>query len=185
MSEKKEKEPTISEEEFKKLEEEVKEFKDKYMRAIAEAENARKRLVKEKHEMIQHALKDTILEFLHPLDHFENALGFTDQASEEVKNWSHGFHMIHTQFMDVLSTMGITPIEAVGKQFDPNLHEAIETVETEEHPDGTIIDQHMKGYQMGDRTIRPAKVVVAKKPRLETTVESAPEEEQKEENTNG
>ena len=86
------------------------------------------------------------------------------QLPEETRNWAQGFQMILNQFLDVLSNQGITSFHAMGTPFDPHLHYAIETEETTEHPEGTILQEFVKGYKSGDRPIRPARVKVAKAP---------------------
>jgi len=158
---------TITDIELEQLKKEAAEFKDKYQRALAEAENARKRLQKERQELIQYALQNVLVDFLIPIDHLENALQFTQQASPEVKHWALGFQMILNQFKDVLSNNGVTGFESVGKHFDPHRHEAIETEVTTEVAPGTIVQETLKGYKMGDRIIRPARVKVAKAPKPE------------------
>lgn len=150
--------------ELESLRRELAETKDKYLRVLAESENARKRLQKEKQETIQYALQNVIVDFLNPIDHMENALSFTQQMSEDVKNWAAGFQMILTQFKDVLSNNGVTPFSSEGKPFDPHRHEAVETVETSTVPPGTVVEESLKGYIMGDKTIRPARVKVSKTP---------------------
>jgi molecular chaperone GrpE len=163
-----EEEPKIEETDFQpnkemdQLKKEVAEFKDKYQRALAEAENARKRLQKEKQEMIQYSLQNVFAEFLNPIDHLENALKFADQASDDVKHWALGFQMILNQFKDVLSDNGVSAFSSVGMHFDPQRHEAIEIIHTNEYEPGTVIGESLRGYKMGERTIRPARVTVAK-----------------------
>ncbi len=144
------------------LEQQVKDLKDKNLRVLAESENLRKRLQKEKGEMQVYIRENLVCEFLNPIDHFEKALSFKDQQSDEVKNWMVGFEMILTQFKDVLNQNEIRAIEAVGNKFDPHYHEAMETEETDQCPPNTVIEEHMKGYMMGDRVIRPSKVKVSK-----------------------
>lgn len=146
------------------LRSEVESYKDKYLRLLAESENTRKRMLKERQESTKHAIADVINEFLNPLDHLEKALGFTQRASDEVKNWARGFEMILAQFKSVLENHGITAYESVGHLFDPHYHEAVEMVETSEHPPGIIVSEDIKGYRMGERTLRPARVRVAKAP---------------------
>lgn len=156
---------TISALELESLKKELAESKDKYLRVLAESENARKRLQKEKQEAIQYALQNVIVDFLNPIDHMENALNFTQQMSEDVKNWALGFHMILSQFKDVLTNNGVTPFSSEGKPFDPHRHEAVENVETEKVPPGTVVEESLRGYTMGDnKTIRPARVKVSKAP---------------------
>jgi molecular chaperone GrpE len=156
MSDKKKKE------EKNKLQEKAKEFENKYLRALAELENARKRMQKEKQETITFAIENTVSEFLPVIDNFENALNFADNSSEEVKNWATGFQMILSQFKEVLHNHGIVAFHSKGNTFDPHFHEAMEIIETNDHPDGSIIEELAKGYKSANRTIRPARVKVAK-----------------------
>lgn len=147
-----------------KLREEIKEYKDKYLRQLAEMENMRKRLQKEKHELTDYAVSNVLAEFLNPIDHMETALKHTENMSDEVKHWGLGFKMILTQFKDVLTMNGVETMQTVGKAFDPHWHEAIDTVETSEFKPGTIVEECLKGYRMKDKVIRPARVKVAKEP---------------------
>lgn len=146
------------------LEEQLNEYKDKYLRLLAESENTRKRMQKEKLEMTRFAVENVIAEILGPIDSLENALKFTTQLSDELRNWAQGFQMILNQFKEVIANHGVTPFHSEGMQFDPHLHYAIETEETEEKPNGTILQEFVKGYKSGDRTVRPAQVKVAKTP---------------------
>lgn len=152
------------EDELETLKIEAQEFKNKYLEMLADAQNARKRLGKEKDEIIQYAIRGVILDFLHPLDHLENALKFTDQASGEVKHWAAGFQMILHQFKDALASHGVKAFESVGKPFDPHLHDAVEMVETDTEPPGLIIEENIRGYTIGGKTLRPARVKVTKEP---------------------
>jgi molecular chaperone GrpE len=131
---------------------------------LAESENARKRLQKERQELVQYALQNAMCEFLNPIDHFDNALKFTQQASDDVKHWALGFQMILNQFKDALTANGVTAYESVGVVFDPHSHEAVEMVTSTDYPPGTVVNESLKGYKMGDRIIRPARVTVAKAP---------------------
>jgi len=148
----------------KQLEEELKEYKDKYLRLLAETENMRKRMQKEKQENTRFAIENVISEFLSPLDNFENALKFAEQIPGEVRNWAMGFQMILNQFKEVLSNHGVSAFPSEGTPFDPHKHEAVETEETTKTPEGTILQEFVRGYKSGDRTIRPARVKVAKAP---------------------
>lgn len=152
----------ITDEELKTIQRELMEYKNKYLHLLADADNARKRMQKEKQELTRYALEGFVVDFLRPLDNFENALRFAQEMSDEVRNWAFGFQMILTQFKDVLAQHNIVAIESVGKIFNPHDHEAIEMVESTEPPE-TIIEECMRGYRMGDRLIRPARVKVAKK----------------------
>lgn len=150
--------------EWQKLQNEAAEFKDKYWRLLADSENTRKRLQKEKEDLSKYAVENVVCELLQPLDTLEQALGCIEQASDEIKNWAVGFKMILDQFKGILGNHDIYPFSAVGQHFDPHHHEAMEAVETEEYPDGVVIEEILKGYKMGEKTIRAAKVRVAKAP---------------------
>lgn len=152
----------VTDEELKGMQKELMDYKDKYLRLLADAENARKRLQKEKQEISRYAIESIIVDFLHPLDNFENALRFAQDMSDEVKNWAYGFQMILAQFKDVLNQNGIIAIDSLGKPFNAHDHEAVEMIETAEQPPGTIIEECVRGYKIGDRTIRAARVKVAK-----------------------
>lgn len=153
---------TITDIELENLKQEAGEYKDKYQRALAESENARKRLQKERQELVQYAIQNVLVDFLLPIDQLENALKFTQSASEEVKHWATGFQMILAHFKDALSQAGAVPFDSHGKRFDPMLHEAVETIATDEMAEGMVVKETLKGYKMGERVIRPARVAVAK-----------------------
>ena len=142
-------------------------FKDKYFRALAEMENMRKRMQREKQDVARFGVENAIAEFLPAVDNFENALRFAEQGTGEVKNWAIGFQMILAQFKEVLHNNGIVAFHSENKAFDPELHEAVEIVETDEHPEGMILQEFTKGYKSHARVIRPARVKVAKKIQLE------------------
>ena len=158
-------EPTATTEaisDVEKYKNEAAEHKDKYLRLLADSENIRKRLQKEKHEMISFAQQELIAEFLQPIDHMENALNYCEQMSEDVRHWGLGFQMILTQFKDVLASNGVLAYEAKGEPFDPHLHEAVETEEVANTLPGVVIEVFVRGYKMGDKIIRPARVKVSK-----------------------
>ena len=115
-------------------------------------------------------------EFIVAIDNFENALRFAEAAVGEVKNWALGFEMILSQFKEVLHNHGIVSFHSEGNTFDPQVHEAVEIVETTEYPDGTVMHEFTKGYKSATRTIRPARVKVAKHPQT-TLASEAPAEE--------
>lgn len=142
---------------------EAEEYKDKYLRLLAEMENTRKRLQKEKQDMMRFSVENVIADFLMPLDNLENALNCKAGLSAETLNWLRGFEMIVSQFKDVLSQNGISSFVSMGAPFDPHFHEAVEIEEMEDCVDGTIVQEYVKGYKSQTRTIRPARVKVAKK----------------------
>lgn len=143
--------------------EEVIDYKDKYLRLLAEVDNTRKRMQKEKQDTMRFALENILTEVLGPIDSLENALQYADKMSDEVRNWAMGFQMILGQFKEILSQNGVTAFISEGQIFDSAKHEAVELEETDAKPEGTIIKEFIKGYQRGDRIIRPARVKVAKK----------------------
>ena len=155
--------PEQTDELLLQLQQELKECKEKNLRLLAEMENARKRMQKEKTETMRFVIEDTCLEFLPILDNFENALKFAGGASPEIKSWAEGFQMILTQFKEALQNHGIIAFHAEkGSHFDPHHHEAMEIVEGANMPDNTILEEFAKGYKSSQRTIRPVKVKVAK-----------------------
>lgn len=156
----------ITDIELETLQREAKENKDKYLRILAESENARKRLIKEKQEQIQYALQNVVCDFLTPIDQLELALKHVNHASQETRQWVIGFEMILSHFKDVLAANNVYPYISLGTAFDAHLHEAVEMVVTAEHPEGIVVEECMKGYKMGDKIIRPARVKVAKSPEL-------------------
>lgn len=158
-------ENTISEEALNKALNEAKEYKDKYLRALAEMENSRKRLMREKLESQSIAVQGVIVDFLEPLDHLEQALKHASQLVGDVKVWAQGFQMILQQFYQLLESYDVRSFASVGMVFDPNLHEAIEVEEKSDVQEGIILHEFKKGYKMGSKTVRPAKVRVAQSPK--------------------
>jgi molecular chaperone GrpE len=143
---------------------EEEDYKDKYFRLLAEMENTRKRLQKEKQELMRFATEALLIEMLHPIETFENALGFADKLSEETRNWALGFQMILAQFKEILSAHHLVSFSSLGEKFDPHKHEAVEVEERSDAPEGTILQEFSKGYRSGERVLRPARVKVAKSP---------------------
>ena len=140
----------------KALEEELKKEKDNYMRLFAEFDNFRKRTSREKTEAYGDSAAKTIGAILPALDNFDRAL----DAPCEDENFKKGVEMIFTQMNGILEKLGVTEIEAVGAKFDPNLHNAIKQVESEDGESDIVCEVFQKGYKLGDRIIRPAMVAV-------------------------
>lgn len=152
----------VTDEELKHLKREASEYKDKYLRLLADSDNARKRLLKEKQDLVRSATENVVVDILHPLDNLENALTFAQQMSDDVKHWALGFQMILSQFKEALANNGVEALQSKGSVFDPHSHEAVEMIETDKYIPGTIMEECVRGYKIGDRTIRPARVKVAK-----------------------
>lgn len=136
---------------------------DRHLRALADFSNYRRRHQEDYRQALQFASKELILKILPAIDNFERAL----EASKQTENFEglvEGVTLTLRQLQDILEREGVQPIEAVGQEFDPMLHEAIQRVETDEYPDNTIIDEVQRGYKQDDHIIRPARVVVAASP---------------------
>jgi molecular chaperone GrpE len=142
-----------------------KEHWDRLLRTTAEFENFRKRAAREKEEAIRYA-NQTLLERLLPvMDSFDMAVAAAQSTNaESAQSLKDGINLVLQQFRDALRLAGLEEIEAHGKPFDPNLHEAVSQLETAEVEDGHVAQQLRKGYLLRDRLVRPATVVVARKP---------------------
>jgi len=147
--------------EHKELKGELKELKGKYLRKAAEMENLRKRVAREKTEFYRYALAEFIKELFDVLDNFERAL----ESNEDGKNLRQGIEMIYKQYTDLLMKQGIKAIETREKKFDPYLHQAFITEESENVDEPQIIEELQRGYTLYDRLLRPAlvKVLIPKK----------------------
>ena len=158
----KEKVIEIKESEHKKLINEVAEYKDKYIRLYAEFENARKRMEREKLEFIKYANEELIKEFLGVLDNLELSVQAARAKHEDYAAFLKGIELVMTHTFEALKKNGVKPMEAKGKMFDPHYHEVLMQEETEIYGEGTVMDEFQKGYFLGDRVIRTAKVKIAK-----------------------
>jgi len=154
---------------------ELTEQKDKFVRLQAETDNFRKRLSREKEEFSQYANERLFKELLPIFDNFERAL---EDPSNDIKSLKEGLEMILKQFSSFLEKEKVEPIEAIGKKFDPMIHEVLTSEESSEHEENTIISQFVKGYTINNRVIRPSQVVISKKPSLESeeVLKKEPEE---------
>jgi molecular chaperone GrpE len=130
----------------------------------AEFENYRKRVERERGELYQHGRDDVLLQFLPVVDNFERALSSLETSEGDAEALRHGVELIHKQFKDALSKFGLEAVEAVGQTFDPHVHEAVTTEATDKHKENTVIQEFQRGYRIGDRLLRPAKVKVAASP---------------------
>ena len=137
---------------------------DKLLRLQAEFENYRKRVERERGELYQHGRDDVLLQFLPVVDNFERALSSLETSEGDAEALRHGVELIHKQFKDALSKFGLEAVEAVGQAFDPHVHEAVTTEVTDKHKENTVIQEFQRGYKIGDRLLRPAKVKVASSP---------------------
>lgn len=138
---------------------------DRLLRTTADFDNYRKRAAREKQEAIKYA-NESLLEKLVPvLDAFDMAMNATQSSpAAEAKSLQQGITMVHQQLKLALTGAGLEEVDAAGKPFDPNLHEAVSQQESAEVPEGTVVQQLRKGYKLRDRLVRPATVVVSKRP---------------------
>ena len=143
---------------IEKLKEEIAAEKDRNIRLLADFDNFRRRVTREKNETYQRAAEATLTEFLPVLDNFDRAIAQAPAAGDA---FADGVRMVYGQFADVLAKAGVTPIQAVGVAFDPALHEAIAYQPSPDAPEGQVIYEAKRGYRMGDRIIRPASVIVS------------------------
>ena len=141
----------------KKLTEENAQLKDQLLRKMAEFDNFRKRTAREKEELAAHVKAGCAEPIISLIDNFERALSCPCSDTEFYK----GIQMLSTQFSDMLKNLGIEEIEAFGKPFDPNLHNAVNQVQDDQYPENTVCQVFQKGYKMGDKVVRHAMVVVA------------------------
>jgi molecular chaperone GrpE len=149
-------------------------LQDRLLRSAADFDNAKKRLVKEREEMVKFALEDAIRDLLPTLDHFELALAHLDVRDEKLKSIRDGFLLIQKQFMAVLTGRGVKRLDALGKAFDPHRHEAVGFVVSESGPEGVIAEEILSGYELNGKLLRPAKVKVSSK---QAPLDSEKEEE--------
>jgi molecular chaperone GrpE len=143
------------------LAEERDRFYDLLLRKTAEFDNYRKRTDRERGEQRERAAGDVILEVLPIIDDLERALS-GDPVSEQVAAYRVGIALIHAQLVDLLKRRGVTPVDSVGTDFDPNVHQAVTAEHAEGRRDGEVIEELRRGYRLGDRLLRPAMVKVAR-----------------------
>ena len=148
-------------EQIRLKDEEIANQKDTFLREKAELENFKKRLTKEKEDFVQFANERLLKELLQIEDNLERAMEAPNATLESLKE---GVEMIQKQFKDFLKNQKVEVIEAFGKPFDPNLHEVLNQQESEEHEENTVIEEYSKGFTLNGRILRPAKVVISKKP---------------------
>jgi molecular chaperone GrpE len=143
---------------LERLKNENAQYLDRLARMQAEFDNFRKRSVREQQEFRDYALADALKQMLPILDSLDRALKTEGATAEDFRS---GVELIDRQFHAALEKLGVEPIEAGGKPFDPNLHQAIQMVETDEVADNHVVDELQRGYKIRERLLRPAMVRVA------------------------
>ena len=136
------------------------EMRDRLLRKTAEFDNYRKRVDKERRELSQWAAADVLSDLVTILDDFDRALAV--DAPAEAEPYRAGVELIHRQLGELLRKRGVTPLETLGADFDPNLHQAVAYEETAGAREGEVVGELRKGYRLGERLLRPALVRVAK-----------------------
>lgn len=151
--------------ELKRLEGEVKELRDSLARRQADFENYRKRMERERSETYNRVVADIAGKLLPVLDNLKRALeteaSVEASESDEFRHFLSGVDLIYKQLNGVLDALGVKPVLAEGEQFDPHLHEAVVTEETDDYEPDTIIQEIVRGFRIGEKLIRPALVKVA------------------------
>ena len=132
-------------------------LQDRLLRTAAEFDNYRKRMDRERRELADYTAGEAIKDLLPIIDNLERAL----QASAQDDPLRKGVELIHKQMLEMLRKRGVTPIEALGADFDPNVHEAVSHEESDQHREGEVMEELQRGYKVGERLLRPAMVKVA------------------------
>jgi molecular chaperone GrpE len=160
---------------------ETQKMKEQWMRTAADFDNFRKRSRRELEDTRKAGKEDLLKEFLPVFDNLERAVQSAQRATD-VKAVADGLSLVLRQYVDTLARGGISKVKTVGALFDPSIHEAIQQVETNEHPPGTVVAEVQPGYTQGERLIRAAMVVVAKP---KTSNDDAAETKKKDEEGGG
>lgn len=136
-------------------------LQDQLLRTAAEFKNFRTRMERERKDLSDYATSEILTELLPIIDNFERAL--QAPAGPDAEAFRKGIELIHKQMFDLLRKRGVTPIDALGADFDPNVHQAVIHEVSEEHREGEVMQELQRGYRLGDRLLRPAMVKVAKR----------------------
>jgi len=138
---------------------------DRLLRTTADFDNFKKRATREKQDAVKYANESLLQKLIPILDNFDMALSAAQNAQPDgSQSLQTGINMIYQQLKSLLAETGVEEIDAAGKPFDPNFHEAVSQKETTEVPEGQVVQQLRKGYKLKDRLLRPATVIVAKQP---------------------
>ena len=157
-------EPEIKEEkivdETEKIKNDYEALNNQYLRLAADFDNYRKRQAQEREGLINYGKIEALTKLLEVLDNFDRAQSAL-KDTQDVNHVKEAFNVLHKQIVDSLEKMGLSKIDTDGKEFDPNVHEAVMQTPTQEYPDQTIIAELQKGYKLGEKVLRPALVNVA------------------------
>jgi molecular chaperone GrpE len=149
---------------IEELKGQVEELKAQYARLVADFDNFRKRTEKEKEELDLQSKCGTIRELLPAIDNFERARSHIKPQNDAEMNIHKSYQSVYKQMVDALKKLGVSPMRPEGQEFDPNLHEAVMRETTDQYPEGTVVEELMRGYTIGERILRHAMVKVAVAP---------------------
>ena len=141
----------------------IKELDGKYLRLAADFDNYKKRSIREFGELIKSANRELILQLLPIIDHFGLALE-SENNGTDLEPLRKGLELIDKDIKEFLSKLGVTEIDSTGKEFDPNIHEAVVQMPSDKYNEGIIMGQTQKGYILGDKVLRPVKVIISSGP---------------------
>ena len=152
---------SVSSKEWDAVNEKLKEAEDRILRISADFENSKKRLTSRAEETVKFANEKIILDIFPVVDDLDRAVSSLDQG-HDTKSIQEGLHMVQKTFHKILEQSGVKPIESLNQMFDPNLHEAVGEVESDEE-EGEVVDEVQRGYLLNGRLIRPSRVRISKK----------------------
>jgi molecular chaperone GrpE len=146
---------------FESLKAQLEERSTQYMRIVADFENYRKRTAKDKEDQETQVKRNTIMELLPVVDNFERARSHLRPQTDGEMTIHKSYQGVYKQLVDSLKRLGVSPMRPEGQEFDPNIHEAVMREPTDEHPEGTVLEELVRGYYIGERVLRHAMVKVA------------------------
>lgn len=156
------KEPTV-EERAADAESKYKEMQDRYLRLNAEFDNYKKRMMRETSDRLKYFNMELIKELLPSLDNLERAISHAGDDHSDLENMIEGLQMVYKGMQEAFGKFGVSEIESIGKEFDPNCHQAVGMIESQEVPENHVAEECLKGYYLHDRIIRPTMVRVSGK----------------------
>lgn len=142
------------------LKEEIDKINNQYIRLAADFDNYRKRQMQEREALLKYGAEETLKKMIEALDNIDRAKKSVENI-DDINTVKESYDIVFKQIFDILNKMGLETIDTVGKEFDPNLHEAVMQTPTTEQPENTIIAELQKGYKLGDKVLRPSLVNVA------------------------
>ncbi len=158
------KEPTV-EERAADAESKYKEMQDRYLRLNAEFDNYKKRMMRENSDRLKYFNMELIKELLPSVDNLERAISHAGDDYSDLENMIEGLQMVYKGMQEAFGKFGVSEIESIGKEFDPNCHQAVGMIESQEVPENHVAEECLKGYYLHDRIIRPVQVMVATAPK--------------------